>query len=350
MAGYLWDGATWRSGSHTVSPSVTPQPSGSLLVPSNVRMKGANATMGFYNGYPSDPAHSSAEAGSWVNFQFAQWWQPLIDDTAALGANCLRIWGSVQPVNLGGITLATYLSRWETVLSYCETKGIYVYATGGAFGSHWAGTDAQNIQLYTDWASMLATHANVIGVDIANESWSQAANDPTNAPHWLTLCGQLIDAVHTAGLPAATSNRGVTNSSGGWTIDVYNGVAWHDFIVIGDWVDFHVYDPYTYTQMQAFYNHPQLGPAAGNKEVFFGEFGTTVSGAYSPVRTTLYPAMKNLILAHPRHVGGTCWAIWDFTNNVDWLYGLYALSSFPPGTRTLRHDQSDVFATFPVTR
>lgn len=325
--------------------SPPPPPSGALRVPTSVRMRGMNLAFNF----SGNPAGMGAEGGNWVNFNWDGWWRPQLDDAALLG-NCVCIWGSPQPTLLGSgaISQSTYLARWVQVLDYCVSKGLYVYARGGELG-RWAGTDSQNVALFRAWADMAADYPNVIGIDLTNEAWVKCVDSEFDVNVTLSRLGMFKDAVNAFGIPAANSSRGIDKGNGSWTLDVYQGIPQAPFHAMGDFIDWHVYDSYAYAEMSAVKTHSTLGPATANKDVFFGEFGRHNAADLSGI-AGVYNAMRTLIGADPRHVGGTQWACWDFSASTEWRYGLYTLSSFPPGTRTLRTQISNPFVTLPTTR
>lgn len=358
MAMYVGSAGAQTPGASLRSPSPVVTAPTTLLVPSNWRSKGANLTFNFSDGSGS----LGAEGGSWVNFStnYTTWWQPQIDDAAAIGINCLRIWGSPQPVCDSYITLSTYLSRWETVLDYCNTKGIKVYPCGGDLDRWTTASDSATVSLYGSWSSMLATHANVIGVDLTNEVWAKC--DPINPggrsqSSALTLLGQLKDAVNAHGLPA-TNSQGITYQGGGWTLDTWNGVSKAPFYAMSDFIDYHLYWPWPYQRpsgspngdyMSDIYTSSTLGPAVTGKQVIFGEFGCLPTDTD---RATLYPGIKDLINASTNHLGGCAWSCWDYSTDSAWKWGLYSTSGFPTGpfTRSLRTDISTQFASYPTTR
>lgn len=335
----------------------TPPPSGAVRIPANVRLRGCNFTFWFGDGFSG----MGAEGGMWVNFRWTDWIKPQIDDCAALGVNCLRIWGSPEPTGDGVLTTTVYLNRWQQVLDYCRSKGIYVLPTGGDLG-RWGGTDAQNVNLFRAWGELLADYDNVIGVDLANESWARVVDasgrGAAGETSVLNFLGNLKDAVNDSNLPVTISVTGITRASGGWTLDFYSGGAnpasRSKFFALSDFNDVHLYDTWTLAEMQNGINSvPALRNATQGKQWLFGEFGTCPSpGPYSNIRTSLYTATRNLILADSDHVGGCNWSLWDYTNSVDWRFGLYGLNSFPPGvpSRSLRNDIASIFSTYPVTR
>ena len=296
-------------------------------VPAGVRFRGVNLAGSFTRTTAADG--NDIWASMWGVWDWPGFIAPQLDDIAKVG-NTVRVIGNTLVMALGRITLTQYLGQWKQLLDHAQSLGLFVYPCGGDLG-HWGNfTSAQSAQLYTEFAQLLKSYPNVIGVDIVNEAAQplEPVGWTYNQPEPVTdLLPELGSIVRSVGLPI-TYSRGIANASG-WTLDYF---ADH----LGDFLDFHVYYPPGPTDsFQAFDPFGGIG-----KKLIIGEFGINTTSSPED-RAAYYNAMRVMCANDPRCVGALAWSAYDlgFTNDMQW--GLY------DDHRQLRPDIGQPFSTFP---
>jgi hypothetical protein len=269
-------------------------------------------------------------ASLWGGWNWGGLIAPQLDDTAKI-ANTVRIIGNTLVMALGSITLTQYLARWKQVLDHAQSLGLFVYPCGGDLG-HWGNyTWAQSTQAYAQFAQLLASYPNVIGVDIVNEAsqplqlvgWTY--NQPEPVADLLTELGNIV---RSAGLPVTYSRSVATRS--GWAQNYFT-----DHLC--DFLDFHVY--YLPEATDSLLGYDQAGGT--NKKLIIGEFG--VNNTFSPAdRAAYYNAMRVMCANDSRCVGALAWSAYDVGTTDDMQWGLFNQQ------RQLRTDIGQPFSTFPV--
>lgn len=317
-------------GSATAVAAPAPDKPSGVNISSSVKIRGAN--IGPRYAEVASVYQNNEWASMWGTWNWDGVIAPQLDDSAKI-ANAVRTVGSTLVMALGGITLSTYLARWEQFLDRAHSLGLYVYPCGGDLG-HWGVfTREQSVETYSHFAKLLANYPNVIGVDIVNEangtlsltspylsSWTYAQPQPV--PELLTELGSVVRSV---GLPI-TYSRGMQDSSG-WGNDYFTD---H----LGDFLDFHVY--YSPAQTDSLEKD-------SNKQIVIGEFGVdqTVDSAD---RTARYNAVRAMCERDPRCVGALAWSTWDLASSPSLQFGLY------DEHRQLRTDIAEPFLMFGGTR
>ena len=351
-----------------------------LNLPSNVRIRGTNLAPVWI-----DPGGTMPGFDVWYQmwFYFAGgapdtsngtpvgygdallWWKPALDDAKAAGCNCVRILGIPIGVTSGDHTQAFYNNAWITLLNYCRSIGLYVYAANIGF-EHWGvwstplatygASEARILPVMASWADVLSDYLDiVIGIDVCNEAplSSSSALDGTAA----NFVGDADSPAKTAmllnvgevlrrysGLPISYSTPMTSQSQGSW--DWY-GDGWfpHSMPLLceSDFLDYHMYsNPMNLSSdVTEWLNTDRF---SSGKEIIFGEFGWPTNVA-TGTRTSLYTAVKNLIAGDTRIVGGLNWANYDMNTTTANTFGLRAAHG-----SAVRTDIGTPFLTIPVTR
>lgn len=323
----------------------------------------------FNGGAPSTSMGTPVGYGGWTT-----WWKPALDAAVTVG-NCVRIIGDPSLV-INGTSQATYLGWWKTILDYCQSIGLYVYATNIGFERWgWAPNSSTALltTLHAGWAQLLAQYPNVIAVDISNEAcWSTssaldntATGNPTGNANSQSYTNMLLAC---AAAVRANCSLAVTYSA---SITAQGQVPWNWFaagwfphsmqlLTDADFMDFHLYaNPMlTPAMLQAYHSDPnKLGIYSYSlgKQQLHGEFNA--AGASSASRTALFDAIATISATNSSFDGGAIvWQNYDFNP-----YPLTSTgqSSSPPANQVglwqyqggpFRTDVSGAFATIPVTR
>jgi hypothetical protein len=216
----------------------------------------------------------------WSNWNWSGWIRPQIDKALALGAKAIRLIGSVQVVNLGTISQATYNARMAQFCAYCVANGLAIYPTGcatyGTGGTPNGVASLSNaaiagvINSMLDWIFGVTGPTNYaascIGADVVQE-----ANGNVTASQ--------VNAIYALVKPHVPSPVGVTFSStqgipsdSGWLASVIGSL---------DYLDLHVY-PQTYgIGAQPTPSQVTSGPHAAypTKDILFGEGGCNASSS-----------------------------------------------------------------------
>lgn len=325
--------------------------SSGLLIGANQRVRGVNHTPTFNGmGGAGTADDGSVWTHMWRVWDWAGREQPQLADGAAI-ANCVRTIGSTHVVTSGAITLSTYLARWTQFLDYADSLGLWVYPCGGAF-NHWghATTSALAHQIYGELASLLDTYDNIVGFDIANETWGSmhpnnfSATVSYDEPQdYRDLCVELVDTVHTnaPGLPVTCSFS--LNDNSWWNWDGPVGNEWAILNEISDFLDYHIYTPTNTSYAASVYQMDWAFTSPGvPKHMVIGEFGGADPGGSN--RVSAITEVKSIVEARTDNDGALYWGCWDLGTTASTLAGLYN------GSRVLRTDISNPFATLPTTR
>lgn len=294
-----------------------------------------------------------APRGPWPSLwstdtEWTDWVKPQIDNAKSLGLNAIRMQGSIGGLAAGTYTMAQYLARWNQRLDYIASLGMYAYVTGGGFDDWGGATDAQAAGYYAQWAAMLATHNNVIGVDISNEGLffgpSAAYGGSATSGLQLTL-NQTVQLIATL----STAIKGACNLPVSQSLIYNNGTEFNTKTqpaLIERYVDF--YDIHltvgatsapTPAEAALFFNHRWA-----KKPILFGEFSRNAAQTTAN-RQAYYNDVKTLLTSRPEFIGGLAYAMADqnSTDNTK-QFGLWDLAGNP------RTDLTTILATFPKTR
>jgi hypothetical protein len=304
-----------------------------LQIGAGGRVRGVNIGPG------SDDLRDDSWTGLWHRWDWNGRIKCELDDAITLGANCVRLIGNTNVVTSNAISTAVYLERWSQFLDYTKSHGLWVYPCGGDL-RHWGDTtlDAA-VDLYHDWAELLAKADHIVGVDITNEApaASRSLDAGGIAYHepesWYYTIKHLGERVRTVSGKPITHSRSITDSSPSWQF----GSPETD--LISDFLDVHVYVVNAPTDADSLY----ASDWGAGKQLIIGEFGVdmTVDGTS---RTALYNDVKGLINHSANCVGGLAWAIYDTGTTLDSQVGLFDENRRP------RLDIVTPFGAFPTTR
>lgn len=318
--------------------------------PSALRLRGTNIVCDADPlGQPWKRFGSTVWAAMWTSWNWDNWIKPQIDDAAAVG-NAVRLWGSTQAFLTGGITIKTYFDRWEQILDYCATKGLYVLPTGSDLQLDVARviTPTEAAAHYGEWASVLSQYPRVIGVDVMNEAWGLAPSGSysRDSYEWLVSVLQACaNEVRDKSLPVTASFPLFDASLWSWSAagpspagPQFTRYPVEPFFELSDYLDIHIYAHSTPKQVADTYENSW----AVGKPMLFGEFG--IAGHHPPdVRADYFRMVKRLVTARDDNVGALSWSCYD-VNTSDNQSGLYSA----PGV--LRDEIAKPFSEFPTTR
>lgn len=318
-----------------------------VRVPPNVRLRGSNIVCSRNPlGQPYEMYGANVWAAMWTTWDWEGWIKPQIDDAAALG-NAVRLWGSVQTFLRGNITEQTYFLRWQQMLDYCASKGLYMLPSGSdlADAAQLLMTSSKAASHYATWANMLSEYPGVVGVDLMNEAWGLAVTGNVDNAWLLPVLRACADAVHAQGLPVAPSFPLFDSSLWSWSPKgpdpagrLFAKYPVDPFFELSDYLDIHLYATSTPAQVASTY---EKAWAAG-KPMIFGEFG--IGADASPAaRTNFYKTVRGLVSARSDNAGALAWSCYD-VNDTDNQFGLFSSPS------VLRAEIAAPFATFPMTR
>jgi hypothetical protein len=278
-------------------------------------------------------AGAPGAAGNWI--------KPQIDAGKALGANTVRFF-STQYGRAGSgsgyatpINDATYFGRWDQLLSYLRSQGMYCYpclcGDSDMQDSQWYGYTPTLSWLQTEYAQharFFTKYADVIiGVDLSNET--------TN---WPTTSGQGL-AVYRA-VKVEAPNLKFT-----WSADFHhapnpggNNVDGRHYPPSGtfDFLDAHFYYDAAVSDMDStmsFYNMPAI----------IGEFGQNMA-AGTTARQSRYNATKavvNNVTSGRQVAGALAWNMYDQDTVSTNQWGIADASG------NVRADVSALFSSFP---
>jgi hypothetical protein len=286
-------------------------------LPEGVLIRGANITV--KSSYYPRPWHNL-----WLEWDWDNWIKWQVDLARTLGANCIRVVGSVSTVAEEAVPLAEQQAHWAQLLDYLATVGMYAYPCPSDL-RHWgAATLPQAVAQYRALGGLLDGYANVIGVDVSNEA-AFALEDGRNAADLQATLSAL-----TAALQARTSKPLTHSVSLGNAQEWFQ--PWVGQFTATDFVDVHLY--YTPAPTDA---HSLFGQSWGDRPLIIGEFGIGIDEPSSR-RTARYLAVKDLMATDPRFVGALAWDI--ASDN----FGLFGTDGRP------RTDITSALETFPVRR
>jgi hypothetical protein len=310
----------------------------------------------FPNGAPNTSQGTPTGYGG-----FNTWWKPSLAAAATIG-NCVRIIGDPNLV-INGLAQATYLGYWRQVLDYCQSLGLYVYATNIGF-ERWGWPPGSSTTVLTNlhsaWGALLGQYSNVIGVDISNEAcWSTssaldntATGNPTGNANSQTYTNMLIACANavrgSCNLPV-TYSASIT-AQGQVTWDWY-GAGWFphsmQLLTDADFMDFHLYaDPMvTPAQLALYHTGGSIYSYSAGKQQFHGEFGVTMAKS-SADRTALVSAVAQAVSTNTFDCGALWWQEYDFNQSTP----TYEVGMWPGFGQPIRTDVSVPFATIPTTR
>jgi hypothetical protein len=280
----------------------------------------------------------SAWTGLWQRWDWDGRIKNELDDAAAVGANCVRLFGNTHVVTSNVITRAEYLLRWSQFLSYSKSLGLWVYPCGGDLSSWGATTLEAAEDLYHGWAELLAAQDHVVGVDITNEASAQsrkvggiAYRQPESWLYTVKRLGEMVRVV---------SGKPITHSRG---LSTYDAASWQfgspETDSLSDFLDVHCYRSLSPHDADVLYS----AEWGAGKQLVIGEFGANMT-IDSSSRTAAYDGVKALIGNSPNCVGGLAWTIYDTGTDAASMYGLYDANRNP------RPDIATSFGTFPITR
>lgn len=270
----------------------------------------------------------------WATWDWAGWIKFQVDAAVSLGANCIRLIGSVTQ---GVSDQATYLSQWKQFLDYTASIGVHAYPCGGDFHpDHWGTTtDQQAATLYAAWGGLCNSYPHVIALDVSNEGFGQGAAAGLTYAQVLARMTSLTSTLRgVAGKPISHSRA--FSASSNWS-----GAAGNDLRAISDLHDIHVY----YNGLLPADINGLTNLAGGDLPIMIGEFGALGTGQPTSNRTARYSAVRDLITTRTEVIGGLAWAIAD--TNTDPSFGT---SGMIAANGTPRTDIATVFSSFPIAR
>jgi hypothetical protein len=308
--------ATLDPGGHVPAgqiPVVRPVPATGArsFLPNGVKLRMANLTV-----KPSYPLTNSGFAGQgawaqyYLDWDWAGWIKPQIDDAIQEGCNGIRQIGDVFGLFLGYYTEATYLAQWAQLINYCAANNLYVYATGGS-ELHFGGQSyAQAAAYIAAYASFVNQFPNVIALDVLQE-----IPDTTSAR--IANLATVRNAAKAANpnLPMTFSMASVNNYGTASIVQALDPVV--------DYFDGHVYS----TQVEAVLNFvPGSGyaTAVNPKPLMIGEFGAS-QGQTSAQRVAHAKSVRDFLARHPSVIGCGYWTMrdQDAAGTASNNYGLY---------------------------
>lgn len=283
------------------------------------------------------------------------WLQPCIDQAAVLGCNAIRlilsgaVWVGTGFPHLTTPQIEDSLDRF---ISYCATKGIWVYLC--LYGTTQLNTDhADNNVSLADAQSYMAkvvaftsTYSNMLGYDVVNE-----IAPPTSGFAWDNRA-ELVSAVTAARVNPITVAVSLVPLDHPIDLTIANAIAG-----AGALPDFHLYplggDYWTLSDVEpAFFNAGDGPEGTTDYPVFMGEMGANVNDSDSTQQTDVYTVMAQLA-SQARLQGAMNWNILQgqtpdpVTGGVG-DYSLYTPDSTPSwgGART---NMLTPFQTIPKT-
>jgi hypothetical protein len=269
--------------------------------------------------------------GMWAEWDWTNWIKPQVDRAVALGMNTVRVIGSAEcvivdpiPVTLPKISQATYLARWQQLVEYCQSVGLYLYPV---VVQKWDFIDTQtptyNFQasnvtnVVTATAQLLGVYTNVIGFDCFQEgdaTYGLAVADV------LAMYSAIRAVAPTVPLTTSNSTGGFGTLRGFW--DDTTSLSYQAWTATGgsDFIDIHLYtDALVASDLDGFIQ--RVG-----KPVLIGEFGDSVDQTTGAIAAR-YAAMAAV---HNRQgvIGSLVWALADQTTTSTDEWGVWDNTGF----------------------
>lgn len=297
-----------------------------FLVP-GVILKGGNIAP-----KPSHVASAAPYRTLFAEWDWAGWIKPQVDAVHAAGGNAIRLIGDLQGVNDGTFTQAYYDSRWDQLATYLAGLGMYLYPAAGGVSQVAAGglTPAQIGSTVAAMAGAIDAHANVIGIDVLQESVRQQIAGSYALSYPAEITGP-VRAV--TSLPLTFSNAAALGGSR------FAFPLWRQ--VLRPYVDFwdvHIYShPGPSMLLDAFWGQGETKP------IIIGEYGSAaVDGA--TVQDRRYDAVAALAAnrVYGLHPAGVFqWAIFDQGASTD-AWGMFDTDGTPRAHLVSRFQQLPV--------
>jgi hypothetical protein len=289
-----------------------------LALPGGTLIRGANITVKDSN-YPR-PWHNL-----WLEWDWERWIKWQVDLAKSVGANCIRMIGSVSVVAEGALPFDQYGARWSQLLEYLSAQGMLAYPCPGQLDQWGSGTPSQAEQLYRQLGEVFSGHSNVLAVDVSNEALNEVAGGRSAAE----LEGVLMPLDHAL---RQTMDKPLAHSM---TVSRAEDWAWpwiSRFSEMSDVLDVHVYYRAAPSDAAAL-----LHNTGGTRPVLVGEFGIGTDRPEAD-RVAYFQSIKKLLTSDRRFVGALAWDI------ASSRFGLFDSDG------VARHDIADVFTTFPLRR
>lgn len=229
------------------------------------------------------------------------WLQWQIDHVKAIGGNCVKILGISHTALTGSWTQADQFSLFQQVADYCNQQSVLLYpATDWDIYSGGDPLQAK-IDFICALVELLDVYPNILGFDLLTE------------PNDMSQCAPIYNAAQ------PLTDRPITF---GWPIVSSPDLTAQAAVIPNycDFIDLHIYaQPDNVDWLDSvFLAYP-------NKEVFFGEFGTSVALWPPDVRASRIRAV--MALANLPQVSGSLF--WQLRDVRDFAYGMWAFDGTP---------------------
>lgn len=296
----------------------------------------------------SNPGNGPGGAGNWI--------KPQLDAAKAAGCNYVRFIGTLfgrDPASgYATISDTNYFNRWQQVLDYCRSIGLYVYPTfefdtDAVAKKVWYGYSPFNswrVPEYQHLMRLFQAYLDIIiGIDIQNEgySWASQTSDTSfNNPGGNKNNGDLIyNAIKpiepSIPLTISTFFKNPPNQAD----PKVNNVDGQRLPQIqADFWDTHIYYDATVSDFDVV--------TALGVPVLIGEFGQDFGSGSGP-RQSRYNAVKAVVnrnFSGRLFAGAAAWSMWDSDAQTTLNQFRYGLAS---NTGTTRNDVSALFSSFP---
>ncbi|MBS69342.1 MAG: hypothetical protein CMK98_13545 [Pseudomonas sp.] len=293
------------------------------LVP-GVILKGANIA----------PKPGQSYQAFFTEWDWAGWIKPQIDSLDSVGGNTVRLIGDVAGVNNSAFTQSYYDDKWSQLIGYADTLGMYVYPAGGGVSQIGALSVSQVADTVAAAAENWDTHANVVGIDILQESVrAQAAGS-----YPLSFPSEMTSPVRSA------TTKPITFSNSGphpFGTARFAFPLWRN--ILRPYIDF--WDIHVYTVCPKELIHLAFWAQGESKPVVIGEFAAH-QGLSTGEQTRRYQNALDIVNTRygGLHVAGILqWALYpqSITASDDW--GMFDSGGVP------RSHLTDLFEELPTS-
>lgn len=293
------------------------------LVP-GVMLRGANIAP-----KAAHVASGAAYRTLFAEWDWAGWIKPQVDALHSVGGNCVRLIGDLQGVNDGTFSQATYDSRWDQLATYLAGLGMYLYPAGGGVSQVAAAglTPAQIGSSVAAMAAAIDAHANVIGIDVLQESVRQQVS----GSYALSYPSEITTPIRAVSSLPLTFSSATDTGGGRFTFPLWKQV-------LRPYVDFWDVHVYFHAAPNLFYE--AFWGQGDVKPILIGEYGAPASDgtATQDRRFDAVAAVVNNRM-YGLHVAGVFqWAIFDQGTSTD-AWGMFDTDGTPRSHLTSRFQQ-----------